>query len=123
MFDVVTRHFRGRLHHPEHSRDDPLQEIRFFAYNFFRDNVRERQNALQPVQKTQGYLIDLVLFFQKLSDQGLATCSNSPVPNTHLKHNVGNAENSLCNWVQLQGVNVLLVSTWKNGPLRLQFRI
>ncbi len=52
MFDVVARHFRIHVHHLKHSRDDLLQEIRLFADNFFRDNVRERQNAFQSVEKT-----------------------------------------------------------------------
>ena len=73
MFDVVARHLCGHFHYLKHSRDDNLQEIRFFAYYFFRNDVRERQNALQPLQKTQGYLVDLVLFFQELIHQGLAT--------------------------------------------------
>ena len=61
------------MHHVKHLRDDLLQEIRLFPGDFFRDSIRERQDALQPVQKTQGYLIDFVLFFQELCDQGLAT--------------------------------------------------
>ena len=61
------------MHHVKHLRDDLLQEIRLFTDDFFRDSVRERQDALQPGQKTQGYLIDLVLFFQELSGPGLAT--------------------------------------------------
>ena len=122
MFDVVARHFRGRLHHLKHSRDDLFQEIRFFAHDFFRNNVREWQNALQPVQKTQRYLVDPVLFFQELSGQGLATTSDSSVQNKNLKRNVDNTKDSLCNWIHLQGVNnVLLVSRCKNGPLRLHF--
>jgi len=36
-----------------------------------------------------------------------------PVASTNLKRNFGNTEDSLCDWIQLQGVNVLLVSTWK----------
>ena len=32
-----------------------------------------------------------------------------PGARTHLKRDAGNTENSLCNWVQLTGVNVLLV--------------
>ena len=73
MFDVVARHFRDSMHHVKHLRDDLLQEIRLFTDNFFHDNVCEKQDALQPGQKTQGYLVDLVLFFQELSDRGLAT--------------------------------------------------
>jgi len=46
-----------------------------------------------------------------------------PVADTNLKRNLGNTEDSLCDWVQLQGVNVLLVSTWNNGPLRIQAHI
>jgi len=52
MFDVVARNLRDVVHHLIHSRDDILQQFRFFADDFVRDNVRERQNALQAVQKT-----------------------------------------------------------------------
>jgi hypothetical protein len=45
---------------------------------------------------------------------------DTPVASTNLKRNLGNTEGSLRDWIQLQGVNVLLVSTWKNGPLRIQ---
>ena len=51
MCDVVTRHFRDPVHYLIHSRDNLLQKIRLIADYFVRDNVRERQNALQPVQK------------------------------------------------------------------------
>jgi len=32
------------------------------------------------------------------------------VTNTNLKRNLGNTKDSLCDWIQLQGVSVLLVS-------------
>ena len=32
-----------------------------------------------------------------------------PVANTNLKRDLGNTKDSLCNWVQLSGVNFLLV--------------
>ena len=46
MFDVVTRYFSNPVHHLKYSRDDPLQKIRHFTVDFFRDNVCERQDAL-----------------------------------------------------------------------------
>jgi hypothetical protein len=54
MFDIVARNFRDLVYHLIHSRDDPFREICLFADYFVRDyfvrdNVRERQNALQPV--------------------------------------------------------------------------
>jgi len=36
---------------------------------------------------------------------------DTPAANTSLKRNLGNTKDSLCDWIQLQGVNVLLVST------------
>ncbi len=75
MLDIVARHFRDPIHRFKHSREHLLQEIRLFTDDFFRDDVCERQDALQPVQKIQRYLVDLVLFFQELKSQGLAsTC-------------------------------------------------
>ena len=54
MFDIVARNFRDLVHHLIHSRYDVLQEIHLFADDFVCDYfVRERQNALHPVQKAQ----------------------------------------------------------------------
>ena len=61
------------MHHLIHSREDLLQEIRLFADYFVRDNVRERQNAMQPIQKARWYLVVLVLFLQELNIQALPT--------------------------------------------------
>ena len=32
----------------------------------------------------------------------------------NLKRDIGNTEDRLCNWIQLNGVNALLISTWEN---------
>ena len=58
MFDIIARNFCDLVYHLIHSRDDLLQEVRLFADYFVRDyfvrdNIRESQNALQPVQKAQ----------------------------------------------------------------------
>ena len=95
VFDVVTRHFCDPIHHFKHSRDHLLQEVRLFTDDFFRDNVCERQDALQPVQKTQRYLVDLILFFQELNGHELPSAVDTPVASTNLKCNVGNTEESL----------------------------
>jgi len=39
--------------------------------------------------------------------------ADTPVAGTNLKRSLGNTEGSLRDWIQLQGVNVLLVSTGK----------
>ena len=88
--------------------------------DFFGGPVRKRQNVLQPIQKTRCYLVVSVLFFQELNSQVLPSTADMPVASTNLKRNLGNTEDSLCDWIQLQGVNVLLVSPWENGPLRIQ---
>jgi hypothetical protein len=119
MFNVVARHPCGPVHHFKHSREDFLQEVCLFTDNFLCDNIRERQDAFQPVQKTRRYLIVLVLFFQELNGQTLPS-ADEQVASTNLKHNIGNIEESLCDWIQLQGVNVLLISTWNEGPLRVR---
>ncbi len=95
MLDVVARHFRDLVHHFKHSRDHLLQEIRLFTDDFFRNDVCERQDALQPVQNIQRYLVDFVLFFQELDGQGSPSAVDTPVASTHLKRNVGNTEYSL----------------------------
>jgi hypothetical protein len=33
---------------------------------------------------------------------------------TNLKRDAGNTEDGLCDWIQLQAVNVLLISIWEN---------
>jgi hypothetical protein len=110
VFDVLARHFCDPVHHFKHSREDLLQEIRLFTDDFFRDNVRERQDASQPVQNTRRYLFVLVLFFQELNSQALPSAADTQEASTNLKRNVGNSEDSLCDWVQLLGVNALLLS-------------
>jgi len=71
MFDIVAGSFCDPVHHLKHSRDDLLQEICLFTDDFFRDKFRERQNMLQPVQKTRRYLVIFVLFFQELDSHAL----------------------------------------------------
>jgi hypothetical protein len=112
MCDVVARNLCDPVHHLIHSWDDLLQEIRLFADYFVRDNIRERQNALQPVQKVQWYLVVLALCLQELNGQVLPLLL-MPVASTNLKRNLSNTEDSLRDWIQLQSVNVLLVPTWK----------
>jgi len=74
MFDVVARHLSDPVHYFKHSWDDLLQEIRLFTDDLFRYHVRERQNALQPVQKTRWYLFVLVLYLQELTVQSYLRC-------------------------------------------------
>ena len=74
MFDIVARNCRDFVHNLIHSRDDLFQEVRLFADYFVRDyfvrdNVRESQNALQPVQEAQWYLAVLGLSLQQLHGQ------------------------------------------------------
>ena len=71
MFDIVASNSGDLVHRLIHSRDDLLQEIRLLANYLVCDNVRERQNAFQPVQKTNWYLAVLGLYLQKLNGQEL----------------------------------------------------
>ena len=71
MFDIVAQNFRDLVHHLIHSRDGPLQEICLFANYFVRNDVCERQNALELVQKTQWYLAVFILYLQELNGQAL----------------------------------------------------
>jgi len=112
MCDVVVRSFRDSVHHVIHSRDDLLQEIRLFADYFVHDYFfGEMQNALQSVQEDGWYLVVLVLYLQELNHQALSLLPDTPVANTNLKRNLGNTKDSLCDWIQLRGVNVWLIST------------
>jgi len=38
----------------------------------------------------------------------IISAADMPVASTNLKRNLGNTEDSLCDWIQLQGVNILL---------------
>jgi len=67
MFNIVTRKFRDPLNNIEHSRDDLVQDLCLFAYDFIYGLVCQRQNALQPIQKDQWHLIAFVLFLQELN--------------------------------------------------------
>ena len=64
---------------------------------------------MHPIAKARGHLVILVLFFQELNRQALLLPPVKQVARTHLKRDAGNTENSLCNWVQLIGVNFLPV--------------
>jgi len=39
----------------------------------------------------------------------IISAADMPVASTNLKRNLGNTEDSLCDWIQLQGVNIMLV--------------
>jgi len=58
--------------------------------------------------------------FSRAERTSVTSAADTPGASTNLKRNLGNTEGSLRDWIQLQGVNALLVSTWKNGPLRIQ---
>jgi len=46
----------------------------------------------------------------------------NPVASTYLKRDPGNTEDSLCDWIQLKWVNLLLFSVREDRPLRIQRR-
>ena len=50
----------------------------------------------------------------------VTSATDTPVARTNLKRNLRNTECSLRDRIQLQRVNILLVSTRKTGPLRKQ---
>jgi hypothetical protein len=71
MFDVVAGKYRNPFHYLEHSRDDLLQNFRFFTDNLICDLVCQRQNALQLIQKARWNLVVFVLFLQELNGETL----------------------------------------------------
>ena len=66
MSDVVTRKFGNSVHHLEHSGNNFLQDIGLFADDFICDLIRQRQNALQPIQKARWHLMIFILFLEEL---------------------------------------------------------
>jgi len=68
------------------------------------------RDVLQLIQQTQWHLIVFVLFLQELNDRALPLLLLTPVESTNLKRYFGNTKDSLCDRIELKGVNVLLVS-------------
>jgi hypothetical protein len=68
-FDVLARKFRYLLHYFEHSLEGLLQDIRLFLDDFFIELGRQRENALQPIEKARYHPIVFVLFLQELNSQ------------------------------------------------------
>ena len=59
------------MHYFKHSRDELLQDVCLFGDDFVRYLLRQGQNPLHPIAKTQGHLVILVLFLQELNLQVL----------------------------------------------------
>jgi hypothetical protein len=55
-----------------------------------------------------------ILFLQELGRQASASAPHLPILSANLKCHPSNTEDSLCNWVQLSGVNILLVPIREN---------
>ena len=72
MSDIGARIFRYSIHHLEHPRDDPLQDIGLVAHDFIGDLVCQCDDALQPIEKAQRDLVIFILFFQQLNGQALS---------------------------------------------------
>jgi len=98
------------LHYFEHSRDYLFQDVCLFADDFVCNLVRQRQDALQPIQQSRWNLVVFVLFLQELKDQELHLRFDTPVESTNLKCDSGNSEDGLCNRVELKGVKGFLDS-------------
>jgi len=85
------------------------------------------RDVLQLIQQAQWHLIVFVLFLQELNDQALPLLSVTPVESTNLKCDFGNTEDSLCDRIELRGVNVLLVpertelTSANTAPSRIPF--
>ena len=97
------------MHNFKHSRDEFLQDFRLLGDDFVCNLLRQGQYPLHPIAKTQGHLVILVLFLQQLKPSRVTSKSDVQAESTNLKRDAGNTENSLRNWVQLIGVNILLL--------------
>ena len=85
------------MHHLKHSRDNLLQKFCLFADYFICNPLRHRQNALQPIENAQRYLVIFVLFPQKLNLLKINISFNfyPTVTSTNLKRGTDNTENCL----------------------------
>ena len=97
------------MHYFKHSWDELFQDFCLFGDDFICDLLHQRQNTLHPVKKTGRYLVVLVLFLQELKPGGVTSAPDMLAASTNLKRDRGNTEDSLRNWVQLSGVNILRV--------------
>ena len=96
------------MHYGKHSWDEVLQDFCLLGHNFICNLLRQRQNALHSIAKTRGHLVILVLCFQELNPQTLLSASSSVLgARTHLKRDPGKTDDSLGNWVQLSGINII----------------
>ena len=78
-----------------------------------RDLVRQRHNAVQPIEKDRGYLAVFGLFPSRAKGQArYYLCSE--YASTALERDSGKTEGSFDDWVPLRGVNALLDFIWKN---------
>ena len=98
------------MHYFKHSRDESFQDFCLFGDNFICHLLRQRQNALHSIAKARSHVVVLVLFLQELNESSSVTSvSDMPLASTNLKSDLGNTEDSLCNWIELLGVNFPLV--------------
>ena len=97
------------MHNLKHSRDELLQDFCIFGDYFICGLLRQRQNPLHSIAKTRGHLVILVLFLQELQSSKVTSASGIQVTSTNFKSDAGNTKGCLCNWIQLQGINFLLV--------------
>ena len=97
------------MHYIKHSWDEVRQDFCLLGDNFIRNLFRQRQNTLDPIAKVRVHLVIHVSFFQELNRQALLLPPVMQVARTHLTRDSGNTEDSLCNWAQLIGVNIMLV--------------
>jgi|SRR5258706_15961262 len=99
----------------EHSLDNFFQNLCLFADDVLCNLLPERQNALQPIQECRWHLIVFVLFLQELnSTSSISSASDTRAAITNLKRDTGKTKYSLCDRIQLEGVNLSLVSIWEN---------
>jgi len=62
-----------------------------------------------PDRKVPGASGHTCFVLSRAKSSNVTSASGTLAVRTHLKRGVGNTDDSLCNWVQLPGVNVFLV--------------
>ena len=102
------------MHLFEHSLGDFPQNFCLFADDVICDLLPQRQNAVQPIQEGRRHLVVFILFLQELNSQGLTLLPDTRAASTNLKRDGGKSEDSLCDRIQLEGVNLSLDSIWEN---------
>ena len=95
-------------------------------------SLRRRPHLLPCLPKAKCALPDrkgppasghICFVLSRAKECSVISTVDSQAVSTNIECDLGNTEDSFCNWIQLEGVKVVLVPTWRASPLRTQLHI